>query len=123
MNKDSSTRQENGTTEVGSCQDSSDCQDTFGLVLLYGEMVMVIVFVVEVFTKIFGIGSSMYMKNQEFMLDSIILAFTVIAFTFNYVDNQLLSTVNEYVTIPENTYRGLKMLRVAQLFRMLVRVL
>ena len=108
MNKDSSTRQENGTTEVGSCQDSSDCQDTFGLVLLYGEMVMVIVFVVEVFTKIFGIGSSMYMKNQEFMLDSIILAFTVIGFTFNYVDNQLLSTVNEYVTIPENTYRGLK---------------
>ena len=93
---------------------------------LYSEFVVVAAFVGEFMIKFLGVGSSLYLTNQESLLDFGVLMLTLVGFAFSYMEIKILAAQelgNEYtgigMDINENTFRGLKMLRVAQLLRML----
>ena len=89
-------------------------------VLLYGELALVGFFVLEILGKLLGVGTSLYFANQESVIDLIVVLLTVVGCTVNYLKSKYtIEEMDEYFVIRENTYRGLRMLRVAQLLRML----
>ena len=102
--------------------------------ILMLEQVMVVLFVLEFAVAILALGPRLYLSEAELVLDFVLLGLTLSGFVFNVLQN-LDSGVHRACTgtvcqdenyrptsanfFDDDTARGLKLARVAQLLRML----
>eukprot|EP01052_Picozoa_sp_SAG31_P010548 SAG31_NODE_580_length_13940_cov_16.175349_10_plen_2543_part_00 len=91
---------------------------------LYCEFVLVIAFCIEILINNLGAGWRLCLSNQEYQLDCIILFCTLVGFLFKYMQDDIKTLGNDenlffQVTISDDTFRKFRLLRIAQLLRML----